>query len=127
MGWELQGVHLRRIEFESTPPLDNADSEEPDYYYKASRGEPWHAVLACVPVQDPAAPENGPYGVLCLGSNWADCPLAELGEHQPSTASEEKLKSFLESLNQKIVIEFVQIYPNRKAAAVPLTLETKGG
>jgi hypothetical protein len=108
-------------------PLDNADSEEPDYYYKASRGQPWHAVLACIPVQDPGAPEKGPYGVLCLGSNGADCPLAELGERQSSTESEEKLKLFLESLNQKIISGFVQIYLNRKAVSAPLTSEPKGG
>jgi|CZKS01.1.fsa_nt_gi 3',5'-cyclic AMP phosphodiesterase CpdA len=108
-------------------PLDNADSEEPDYYYKASRREPWHAVLACVPVQDPAAPENGPYGVLCLGSNDAECPLVELDEREPSTESEEKLKQSLGSLNQMIIMEFVQIYLNRKAAAGPLTSGPKGG
>jgi 3',5'-cyclic AMP phosphodiesterase CpdA len=95
-------------------PADIGDSEEPDYYYLVP-GRPPHTVLGCIPVQNPEKPEYGPYGVLCLGSDRADCPLAYFGEAASGTNYEERLEKFQQALNREILDGFIQIYLSSKA------------
>jgi 3',5'-cyclic AMP phosphodiesterase CpdA len=91
-------------------PADTQDSDEPDYYYGTSSNAS-NAVLACIPVQNPEAPEYGPYGVFCMGSGRADCPLADLGEEGAhGSESETQLEKFQLSLNRQIIQELVDIY-----------------
>jgi predicted phosphodiesterase len=92
--------------------LDGQDSDEPDYYY-GTRGD-YHTVLACIPVRSPEDPAYGQYGVLCMGSDRPDCPLAELGEEVPNTDFEKKLKEFQELLNETMLAGLIGIYLNRK-------------
>jgi hypothetical protein len=69
------------------PPGD-AKNDEPDYYIPLE-GSLVHKVLLCLPIHLPVTKKGltvhpsiyeskAPYGVICLGSELAECPLAQL-------------------------------------------------
>jgi 3',5'-cyclic AMP phosphodiesterase CpdA len=89
------------------PPRRSVDSE-PDYYIPFP-GTPTHKVLLCLPVHTPVTEKlmtanpkiyrsKIPYGVLSLGSQLAECPLAEL--RLPEIA--QKLFTFQHRMNRLI-------------------------
>ena len=69
-------------------PPEDAQKDEPDYYIPLE-GTPAHKVLVALPIHLPVSKQvftrhpsiyesKVPYGVLCLGSEFAECPLAQL-------------------------------------------------
>jgi len=107
-----RGIAGRAFKTNRIRAYEEIESDEPDYYYPLS-DHPRFPVLACIPIQNPQAPEQGAYAVLGLGSQQSNCPLAALGK-PPLTDRE--LAEILKQLNLLLFQELSRIYLAPKGA-----------